>query len=513
MLRSLLVFAALSSVALAQSSQGPFVGLPLHFAVGPATLGPAGTALSTNELYLKRAGFNDLLPAPPYSPLRPEFTMDAMFGAGRPASFRIDAISSGYHTVFCNWDPGTGDPILTIPAGAWGAMFFSVTKGSPGTGSPAVTGETTRPDGAGADVFSLVLPGSTLPPALASCVPIGVAQRANDSTEMGFQYTPTSKPELGDFDPFFSFYEVEGSLAAYLSPNPWVYFSLHEPPGGFPGPLATMVSSWFNTRSGPALVPPANQPSGATILRTKWVSTPTPHWSQPEVFLAFNELGLVAGDDIDALAVQESGLVCLSLRKTPTRNTLGDQLMVAEFQWHAASPWSYPSCSRTVRTYMYEDGTDAINPLARATGGDGGGDVDAICEIDPSNANGVSGRGFSYVHDCRDGLGLPTPMAASAIPTLSVTPTTTTVAMSVSGVPTSGLVLGALLADARTPSSGPSFNYPVVLDLWVATAPLRTTNWNTAATLSIWGLDLELQFLTVDSVGVISLADVVRLRL
>lgn len=510
MLRSLLAVAIPSLALLAQSSQGPFVGLPLHFAVGPMTLGPAGTALSTNELYLKRAGFHDLLPAPPYSPLRPEFTMDAMFGAGRPAAFRIDAISSGYHTVFCSWNPA-GDPILAIPAGAWGAMFFSVTRASPGTGVTAVAAEATRPDGAGADVFSLVLPGSTLPPALASCVPVGEAQRANDSTEMGFQHTTTAKPELGDFDPFFSFYEVEGSLAAYLSPNPWVYFSLREPSGGFPSApaLLALVAPWFNTRSGPALIPPANQPSGATILRTKWVSTPTPHWSTPEVFLAFNELGLSAGDDIDALAVQESGLVCLSLRG----GTLDQQLMVAEFQWHAASPWSYPSCTRTVRTYKYNDGTNAITQLAKAAGADGGGDVDAICEIDPSNANGVSGRGFSYVHDCRDGLGLPTPMSASAYPTLSMTPTTTTVAMSVSGVPTSGLVLGALLADVRTPSSGPTFNYPVVLDLWVVTAPFRTTDWNTAATPSIYGLDLELQFLAVSSIGVISLADVVRLRL
>jgi hypothetical protein len=510
----------LASVA-AQSSQGPFVGLPLHFTVGQNTLGPGAAPLSTNQLYLKRAGFHDLVTAPAYTTTRPEFTADAMYGALRPADFNVTAVSSGFCKVFCQFD-ASGQALLDVSSGAWGALLFSVSRMSPGGSTAAVAGEFNRPngDGAGADVFSLVLPGSTLPPALAACVPIGMAQRANDSTEMGFQNNGgTQKPELGDFDPFFSFYEVEGSIAGYLVPDPWVYFTIDVPPPpvGLSAAMQLYVAPWFQMRSGTAVPAPANQISGASILRARWLSTATPpHWSTPELFLAYNELQLTQMDDqIDALSVDESGLIALSMRRTAARHLLGDQLMVAAFQWHSVAPplpWPYASCTRTARPYKYDTTVDSIDPLAKLAGGENGGELDGICAVDPSNANGLAGVAFSYVINCRAGLGIPVPMAAAASPTLSGSSTTTRVAMSVAGVPNTLVGIGALLADIRNPAAPAGFNYPVTLDLWIVSSPLHTYDWNTPATVSGYGLELELQFLHIDITGALSLAVVIRVR-
>ena len=100
------VFAALLAVpAIAQTSGGPFIGCPLYFGTDAITLGPSSTLLSANESYYKRAGYYDLTAAAsPTVVTRPSFAMDTMFGSGRPGNFHIDAISSGYCTVFCAFE-------------------------------------------------------------------------------------------------------------------------------------------------------------------------------------------------------------------------------------------------------------------------------------------------------------------------------------------------------------------------------------------------------------------------
>jgi hypothetical protein len=509
-----IALSCLSCTLIAQGSQGPLVGVPVHHIVGANTLGPAGVPLSTNELFLKRAGFVNLVPAVPFGPTRPRFTMDDMFGTGRPPGFRLDALSSGLCTVFCSWD-AAGDPVLTIPAGAWGGLMFSVTRNSPGTGTGAVAAEALGPEGAGGDVFSLVLPGSTLPSGLA-CVPIGVAQRANDSSEMGLQFSAASKPEMGDFDPFFSFYEVQGPLPAFLPPSPWVYFSL-------PTAVAPTVPTWFNTRNGAPVPPPGNAPSGATILRTQWLATASPPaWTTPEVYLTYQELGLLASDDIDALSVQETGFplpngnpgagVLVSLRNPPppTPADINKQLMVAGFRWSGATLITVPA-----RTYFYDDGTDMKEPVAKIAGAGGGGDIDASCEIDPSNPNGVGRVFFPYVLACRDDLGYPTTMHAAAFATRPASPGLMTVAVPVSELPSTPhfLLLGLGLLPAGTPL--PTLNY-VITSVEVPTSTTHTFSWSVSTTpggyTAVLGLELEFQAIAIDLAFNISLARVVRLR-
>ncbi|MEO6595103.1 MAG: hypothetical protein ABIP94_10165 [Planctomycetota bacterium] len=498
MSRSLLVLSLVTAASLAQTSQGPFIGCPIHFGVGDNTLGPAGTPMDPDRLFLKRAGFaEDLVAAPGFGPARPRFTFNAMFGTGRPPGFRLDAISSGYNTVFCSYSP-SGEPVLTIPVGRWGALLFSVSKSTPGGDSAVVVFEAGAADGPGADVFSLVLPGSTLPPSLVPCVMIGEATRATDSTEMGFQSSPAMKPEMSDFDPFFTFYETTGPLPSFLQINPWVYFSLPHSVAVNPA-----LAPWFGTRGGGPLTPPHNQPSGATILRTQWISA-SGIWSPPEVFLSYAEMGLGAAPDanidIDALAVDESGLVLLSMKRTAAYTGTGEQLMVARFS---------PLPLLPARPYLYDtttDGTPVLQPVGKIAGAGGGGDIDATCELDPSASNGTAGFVFPYVVLCRDPPLWPTTMSASAAILTSVA--TTGITVSASGMAnTSGLSIWALFW-GEPGFSGTPFTQIIDGTFGLVTGSTKTFTL-TAATSVLAGYRLDFQWFTIDG-STWSMSSVVR---
>ncbi|HEX5054565.1 MAG TPA: hypothetical protein VFZ65_22505 [Planctomycetota bacterium] len=511
MLRRLLALSLLTATSLAQVSQGPFIGCPVHCGVDHDTYsslgGPGGTLMDPNTLYLKRAGIDsDVVAGPAFGPNRPRFTFDAMFGPGRPPGFRLDGFSSGYHTVFCTYSM-SGQPILDVPAGSWGALLFSVTRNTMGGDSAAVMAESMASDGPGADVFSLVLPGSTLPPSLVPCVAVGEATRATDSTEMGFDPT-TMRPEMTDFDPFFTFYETTGPLPSFLQTEPWVYFSLPNAVAMDPA-----VASWFTMRGGAALPWPHDQPSGATILRTQWVTTPMGHWTQPEVFLSFVDLGFASmpgmtpdpSHDIDALAVDEGhSLVLLSMKRNMTPNLLGEQLMVARWTYSGGTPVG----DLPARPYLYwdpTDGTPVLQPVGKIAGAGGGGEIDATCELDPSNANGAAGFVFPYLVLCRDAP-LPTTMSASA--SILTSSATTTIVVSASGLQnTSGLCIWALFWGLPGPFATPFVD--IINGTFGLYAGSTQSFALTAGTSVLSGYSLDFQWLTLDGPAW-SLSSVVR---
>lgn len=484
-----LAVAVLAAPVLGQTSAGPFLACALHHTVGGMTLGPSATVLPPGRLYLKRAGFVDTISAVAFPPPRPEFGIVPMFGppASLPTGFRLNAISSGFHTIFFAYN-GSGQPVLSVPMGSWGALVYSISRTSPGAGDPLVAAEAAKPEGAGGDVFSWILPGSTLPSGLAACVPIGEAQRAIDSTEMGLSFAPGMRPELSDFDIFLPLYEAEGSLLGLLDPDPWVYFAL-------PGTVAAdpAIASWFATRGGVPVPPPGNIGSGASVLRIRWNST-TGMWSQPEVYVTWNELNLAMTDEIDALSVQQdTDRVLLSLRGAP----LGQQLMVAS-KAGPGGAWI------PARTYYYDDGTDGLVMIAEKVGagsggGAGAGEVDATCEPDPSGQS-VAAAAFASIVDCRDYLPFPVPLSAAATVTASPAPGITTVAASVAGLTnTSGFGVYLLAAGEALPGGGTALDF-VPLGAGLVTGPNLTLGWTfpVLPLSAAYGIDIDFQWAMLD---------------
>jgi hypothetical protein len=231
----------------------------------------------------------------------------------------------------------------------------------------------------------------------------------------------------------------------------------------------------------------------------------TPHWTQPQVFVTYQELGLVLSDDIDALSVDESGLILLSLRRSATRNAVGEQLMVASFST-AGGTISVP---RTVRPYYYDDGTDTKQPMGTLAGGDGGGDVDATCEIDPSNTNGTPAIAFGYVVACRSDLSFPVTMAASAFAAPPVSPGLTSYAISAAGLPVGGLA--GLVVGFPGPGGGPLIS-GVTLALFAPVPAALTHDWSMPFAPFAIGAELDFQWAAIQG-SAITLARTVRLRI
>lgn len=488
----------------AQISTGPLVGLPVTFVVGSNdTRGPGptvdGRLLPQRRTFLKRAGFTALIDTPSGAP---DFTMAALFAglSPLPTGFRLDAVSSQYNGVWA--DPVTG--MVTVPPwGGWSALAFSVTRDTPGGDAPVVVQEHGRAEGCGGDVFTFFLPGSDLS-VLPACAEIGMAERANDSAEMGFRAT-LALPELGDFDPFFPAYE-SGIAGGALDPDPWFFFSLpHSFASTTPDPT---VQSWFQTRGTVPVAHPT--PSGATILHMRWNHT-IASWSTPDVFATYAELGLDVDDDIDALAIDAGGRLLLSLRRTPIRNQLGHQLMVAGFTLHPAPT---PPTFMVAQPLLYDPGTDGVVPVAKIAGAGGTGDIDAVCELDPGNG-GPTPWVLAYLKDCRSDVPFPTTMHGSVFATASP-PGSSSYSASVSGLPvTFGVSLYGLLLGFPGPNGA---NLPlgsaVTLTVGVASSPTLTVPWSIPLPQQggLWGAQMDFQWAATDGNSV-SLSRLLRIRL
>jgi hypothetical protein len=140
------------------------LALPHGFSVDPSTLLPGVTAGSVE---FSDVGIDAILP-PSLPPGVPDF---GAFLAGVPVD--LDALSLGWDWVVSNT---IGEAV--IPPDQWGAITFSVSRATVGLPGSLLAGASLEPDGAAADLFGYVIPGSNLPAPF-----VGVPFRAQDSRE------------------------------------------------------------------------------------------------------------------------------------------------------------------------------------------------------------------------------------------------------------------------------------------------------------------------------------------
>lgn len=449
-LRCIAVLFVATAVIPAQTAEGPYMGFPLQFLVGPNTYAAGGTTpVARLQMQAKDAGFTAFTSATTARPTDPRFLVSAppgvvsMFGAV-PTGFGLGAISTGFHYVFYNGATGMLDM-----EGRWGALLFSVTRNSTGAPGSLVRGEVTRPggDGAAADLFSMVLPNSTLPTPM-SCWPIGTPQLATDSGQMGFAVGPSGqKPELRDFDPYMSMYDDGEPVRSMLPNDPWVFFSLTAESLLLPA-VQSHTLSWFGGN-------PAVQ-SGATILRTQWISAASPpHWTTPEVHLTNLQLGLTdPTDDIDALAVDEArNVLLLSLRKTVVRPTTEHQLMVATW---TGSPFGFLATPATAYMYSSAAGPQRVADAAGIVDGD---DIDGTCIEDPTNGAALPlSHGYLVYCGVPFAPGIPASLSVAVTRGIPATPSVSSYYTSVSGLDSVGFTDAANFVMLVVSFPGPTGN-------------------------------------------------------
>lgn len=344
-----------------RASEGPLAGVAHAMSVASGTSGPSGS-LAVDEVYLKSWGFVPAAPStwtPLPGPPRPDFRASSILAGASPRP-DLDACSIGL-----DWIISSGNGEVYAPAPAWAALTFSVTRAT--VGEPPTAGRTwgrlwdeTRtavPDGAAADLFSYVLPGSALPAEW-----VDVTQRAQDSTELN-AFAPNTPGNIDAHDVFMPLYQLDGPVLALLPAEPRFYFSVT------PATVALVPVAWWK----------GTTPSAATILACQWSAT-TQTWSVPQPFLTYAQLSLAGGDDLDALAVDEARRFLLF----STTSALPDPVMFAN--WSSAVP--------AVSIYrMAVTG----EPITRRIGLGSSGDVDAICSIDPGPFQFAFGRPFAPI--------------------------------------------------------------------------------------------------------------------
>jgi hypothetical protein len=349
----------LAAQAFEPISEGPFSGLAHGLSVGPLTSGPSGP-LDPKLFLAKQPGFQ--LAAPPTwapAPNVPDFSTDAIF-AGLAVKPEVAAMSIGL-----DWVVGDNTGRAVILPGQWGALTLSVTRATVGR-APASgqkwgriweEAQPSTPDGAGADLFSYILPGSETAGIPADWV--DRTMRAQDSTEIRI-FAPGVKGELDAHDLFVSFYTLDPLLVGLLPPEPWFYFTLT------PATVDLVPAAWWGAA--------ANR-SPATILRCKWNAT-TKAWTSHQMFRTAADLGVTEpGGLVDALAVDETNQrILFSTQPHPSR----DQIMFLHYGSDSAA------------AVTYRTGTTPEEPVSARIGllptGD---DVDAICILDPGGSRGA----------------------------------------------------------------------------------------------------------------------------
>jgi len=328
----------LLGVTAAAQSGGPTMALAQGFSVDPATPLPGYDAKS---VILTETNFSDAVPPPAVpSPGMPDFSALPI-----PAALDVDALSIGADWVLS--DPAG---FVAIPPGNWGVLTWTVRRTTVGLPGSVIAGEVSAADGAAADVFAYVLPGSALPPPI-----VGIPFRAQDSTEISVFSGPPGNLDAHDL--FIGLIYRDNPQLAAMLPPPTVFFS---------------VTDATKTAIPPGWASPALR-SGATVFATTWIPG-TSSWSLPSVFLTPAAMGLFASEDLDGLALDLAhGRVLLSTdltlpppMPTPPRN-----------------PLLYSSLfSGLNTTYRLPGGV----PVSTAIGLGGADDTDGICMLDPGNA-------------------------------------------------------------------------------------------------------------------------------
>ncbi|MBI5853244.1 MAG: hypothetical protein HZB39_19725 [Planctomycetes bacterium] len=319
-------------------SSGPLVGVPHALGVDGATCG-----LSRAQTWIKESGIRATLPvAPPAGggPI-PDFRIASIVGASVAAQIDVDAISIGLDII-----EATSTGVLIPPPPPRIALIsFSVTRGTLGAFGP-VRSEALAFEGAAGDLFSFWTQAAT--------VYSDHVDLAQDSPEIRIWCSA-----LGDMDAhdlYIPLYQGPAWLLPFLtSEQQAFYFSVSN------ATLAACPTSWWA----------GTVPSGATVLWTTWTGG---FWTPIRPFVTYDQIGLSAGDDLDALAIapmfnpQPSRWMLFS-----TRSALPDPVMI-----YGTSPPLGPFVFR-VRTPTGDV------PLSNRLGLRGGGadDVDAISALDP----------------------------------------------------------------------------------------------------------------------------------
>lgn len=365
---------------LTAQSAGPLVGTPATVLVGPGTASTGGR-MANDVLHRKRAGFyGGWFPeAPTGAILDPVFSTTAMFGGGvATPAFTVNALSIGLDEVLATVPLG-GISMVDVPPGAWGAVSLSVTRDSLGKPGSVLAAEVASSDGAGADIFSWMLPGSALNPAVLPCYPSDDLQRGLDSRELDL-FGGGVPGEISAFDVYMPLYEVGPPIRALLPDRPYAFFSVDK-------------ASIFPGGGGGSLVPPAwfggGAASSATILVTRW-DTATLSWSPPTPFLTYVDLGLGVMDDIDALSVDLLRCKALfSIARTGT-STLAQQIQIVAWTCPDSPdlPRSYSGLV-SVGNYSVPDGMGGVASVTSRMGLAANGDVDGTCTIDPGEQSGL----------------------------------------------------------------------------------------------------------------------------
>jgi hypothetical protein len=373
---------------LAQSSEGSLVGTAATILVDTGTSGSGGP-LNPKALHRKRVGFGGFS-VPPDTDAHgdPRFTASEMFnGGGGPPVFDVNALSLGLDEVPATTPMG-GVSYVQLGRNAWAVLAFSVTRDSVGMPGSLIEAEASQPGGVGADLFSLMLPGSTVPVSVAACYPTDRPQRALDASEMDLD-GGAGNGEMMALDLYAPLYLTGPPIRSDLPDEPVVYFSVTReslsPPGGGTSPVP---SAWFD----------CGLPSSASILMTQWiVNLADPKggsWTTPRVHIPYDELGLLVEDDIDALAVDRTDCKLLFSIRGDLGAPLVQQLQIASW------PCDAVNCAEMIGEvkrgiYMVPAGTgDGDEPLVGRLRISSDDDVDTACVIDPGDQAAYMARAF-----------------------------------------------------------------------------------------------------------------------
>lgn len=431
----LLPLSLICSQALVAQSDGPLVAPPAFILVDEGTETSSGV-LATDVFHRKTAGFKSY--GPEVSPAgvgHPIFTTTALFGGGVVLpDFEINAYSVGLDVVMAGV-PAGGFAQVLVPPGSWGAIEFSVTRETIGEPGSLIAEEVLKPDGAAADLFTLMVPGSFLPPSVAACYPEDRPQRGQDALEMDL-YAGDSVGEISAVDFYTPLYQVGPPVRALLPDEPTVFFSVAFDavfPAG--GGSSSVPTAWFL----------GSVPSSATILRTTW-DMGSGSWSMPMVHMAFDVLGLALEDDIDALAVEKAACKLLFSIADTSASTIGEQLQIAA--WPCSD-----SDSEEGRVGGYTTGVAA--GIYVVGGGDptsvaermlmgAGGDVDGVCTIDPGDDQSAMQSAMTIAYGSPSMAITPLKILGSGVyrDVSTIGPTLT---MTVTNVPTEAPTLPAFL--------------------------------------------------------------------
>jgi len=330
------VLLATSAAARAQASEtsaGQFVGTPGLMTVDPMTGG-------AELVRIKEQGFFTTSPAEVAPSLdAPDFRGQALFYGQSPAPsgpLHVDAFSIGE-----DWIAANGDGELVVPEGRWIGLLFSVTRATPAVGTGAVASEVLAPDGAAGDLFSYEIHTDPAGGPLQEGV-----YRALDSTQIRL---PGGSANMTAFDVFVA----QHAFSEFRTRrSPTVYFSVTA------ATAANLPLGWCGVA--------ANR-NGATIFRTTWRPGTPGRWSPPSVYLTGDALGLPAGSDVDALAVDTMHYPSHYILFSTTNPGAGPRIRFHRRGSIGSVQYRFPGSGGPVENRL----------------GIGTGDVDALCATDP----------------------------------------------------------------------------------------------------------------------------------